>query len=672
MTSTSGRSDLSRRGLLGVGVLAGAGALVMPAAAAHAGPAAQPPRARATWPGELGSLAFGPVPSRNPTAVPVSSSSFEVARTWSFDGAPGATGGIEKTVGRDLTFGGVVRVRAGSPAAWPRLKQWMTAPPAAAVLRLRGWTRTERVVGGHGAYLSIEFYDKNNKRLGFGQGIGVTGTQGWTRLSAVATVPRNATRMSVNCLLNGTGTAYFDHISLQRVHLLVPAHSPTVDLTVRDTAVVPGLLGMGLQDNGHAWASYGRMTRPQRDLITERLAWMRPSWLRTFVDRSWWERRPGDYRFDGAEIGGVAAAMAAYAAVGARINVVMWRPTDWRPADTARLADCFDALLGWVRGRGLQVDAVTFVNEPDREYTGSSDDYLAVLQGLRQRLHRAGWSGVDVVGGDVAASPQFYSAAVSDPTRSSDMLSFHTYVAHEESLHAPLYRAQEFVDMSGSSTSRPPIMLWESNATSRTGRHAFSPGRAKDGRLTVERYPSMLTWTSYALQALATGVQGICYWETMDSFYQGNRGYLMEFGLWEGTHRDVALRHSYHLFGLLSRYIQPGADLISIQADRRAALVTAAVRNPDGSRALYLLNPWPDPTTAALTLPGWESQLREHRWTRATADQVVRRQQAVLRGSVVRLAGGRTLRTSVPGESLVVLVSEPAGSATATPAPLAR
>ncbi|MGD0855669.1 MAG: RHS repeat-associated core domain-containing protein [Dehalococcoidia bacterium] len=83
-------------------------------------------------------------------------------------------------------------------------------------LTFSGMVRTSGVSGGNGVYCKIDYYNASNNLIsGASVQTGyVTGTQGWTRLSAIATAPSNANYACLQLILSGSGTAYFDDIKL--------------------------------------------------------------------------------------------------------------------------------------------------------------------------------------------------------------------------------------------------------------------------------------------------------------------------------------------------------------------------------------------------------------------------------------------------------------------------
>jgi hypothetical protein len=82
---------------------------------------------------------------------------------------------------------------------------------------LTGWIKTTGVVAsaGEGAYFAVGFADGAGSWIGTSTYTNVlTGTQGWTLVTVTVTSPANAATATVSTRLNGTGTAWFDDVTL--------------------------------------------------------------------------------------------------------------------------------------------------------------------------------------------------------------------------------------------------------------------------------------------------------------------------------------------------------------------------------------------------------------------------------------------------------------------------
>jgi hypothetical protein len=86
--------------------------------------------------------------------------------------------------------------------------------------RYSGWVKTKDLTGpDSGATFCIEWSDKDGKWLGGSYPSGIAGTNDWTLISGIATVPDEAGTCTFSCYVRRgmTGTAWFDDLEIVRV-----------------------------------------------------------------------------------------------------------------------------------------------------------------------------------------------------------------------------------------------------------------------------------------------------------------------------------------------------------------------------------------------------------------------------------------------------------------------
>ena len=86
--------------------------------------------------------------------------------------------------------------------------------------RYSGWVKTKEIAGSDsGATFCIEWSDNSGKWLGGSYATGISGTNDWTRITGVASVPDEAGRCAFSCYVRRgmTGTAWFDDVEIVRV-----------------------------------------------------------------------------------------------------------------------------------------------------------------------------------------------------------------------------------------------------------------------------------------------------------------------------------------------------------------------------------------------------------------------------------------------------------------------
>ncbi len=623
---------------------------------AFAAPPAQSaaPQTATAYRDELGPDVFGADALGVPQPMPVEDPAFEEgAPEWERVADEPATVEIRHGVGRGDSGGAVVTVPSSAPVAWPNVGQRTAAPPARTLLRLTAWVRTNEVADGYGAYLGIDYYDATGSRITWSQSGSVRGTQDWSRLELLGEVPANTTTIAIRLLLNGHGQAVFDDVTLEAYASLdEPAHSPHVRLHETEDVLNLDVEGVGVENNVYAFVP-GVLTREQRRTVEERLAVLRPTWVRVFTDTNWWATAEG-YDFSGPMVQALLADLRLYDRLGARANLVMWRPLDWDPSRYGEMADAMVALLRWLRAQGVgNLAALTLYNEPNGEFPGSPSEYVEMYQTVAAALRQAGLDDIELVAGDTSQGGDAFFDTVVPPLRGlAGWSSYHEYVDYRTSLTIPTLHARNRVEVARDA-GLPRLFLWESNLTGGVGAGTYSPG-THDGVLLPERYPVALKLAAYHLQALAGGVTGVSYWEAFDMRYGGPDAPLMSFGMWSSAEDGLRLRPTYYSVQLLSRFVRPGATITRIASVPDRTVLAYGVRNRDGSRLVYVLNPWDREVQVELDLIGTGSTALRYHVDERSVTEAIDQRRPVLRPQPRRVFDGQVLRDVLPPESLVL------------------
>ncbi|WP_391202755.1 RHS repeat domain-containing protein [Psychrobacillus sp. L4] len=107
------------------------------------------------------------------------------------------------------------------------------------IYTISGYLKTADLTG-KGSYLAASFYNSNNQLILNGKTQTLTGTNGWTRVSASFTAPVGTSSFQVYCYVEGTGTASFDGVQFNYGEV-VPSYSAnengSFELTSGGTAV---------------------------------------------------------------------------------------------------------------------------------------------------------------------------------------------------------------------------------------------------------------------------------------------------------------------------------------------------------------------------------------------------------------------------------------------------
>lgn len=574
------------------------GVLVLPSGAAPSLAASDP--AASSW---LGASLFGCSLS-GLRAVPLGALR-SGSRDWSFAAAAGASGELDRAGGPPSVQSATITAASAGLAAWRRN---LPAPSAGSVLRFTAHVSTENVAGGFGAYLAVSYRSASGSQLGVDESVPALGDVAGALGDAEvwSTVPAGAATVALELVLDGAGEASFTSPALASA-APVAASAPS-SVTLTPTSTVLGRLdtGFGVQTNPFEFSSMNGFSAASGATEASRLKALAPAWARVFVSTAWWAT-PTGFDFDTPMAEALLAEAQLYAAIGTRLNLVVWEAPSWSPPYGALAADLV-VLLTWLKAHGAaDVGLVTLGNEPDSGLipgTGtygkmfpSVVDYEEAMVVVRQALDAADDSGIGLVNGDVAvAGDGFARATAAQLSSDSAQLSFHLYVPYRASLCAPVLRAGEMAELAAS-TGRSAV-LWESNLQGGSGHDpTFSPGDV-GGVLLSSTYGDALKLAAFYLQALASGVTGISYWEAMDMSYPS--GDLMQYGLWGAS---GPVRPVYFAYELLSRLLVPGSSLRAVSGGTGSVIAYEAVE-PNGGTSLLVLNPWASSVRVHLQVPG--------------------------------------------------------------------
>jgi hypothetical protein len=109
-----------------------------------------------------------------------------------------------------------LRVPAAAPLEWYQANRRAEPIRRGATYTLSAWVKTEDVRDGAGAYISINYFDGNGKRLGCFDSPGKqTGSAAWKCLASTGPVPDGTSELRVILCLHGRGTAWFDDVQVE-------------------------------------------------------------------------------------------------------------------------------------------------------------------------------------------------------------------------------------------------------------------------------------------------------------------------------------------------------------------------------------------------------------------------------------------------------------------------
>ncbi len=132
-------------------------------------------------------------------------------------------------------------VSDGAEATWISTRQSHIRIEGGAYYAFRAWVRAENVKGNAGWYLHIG--NSSNSMMHAPMAIGGAGTYDWKEVKVEFTAPAEADMADIGTVLRGTGTAWFDDVSLEAsshgavgAHVLNPERLPGIKEIGADSA----------------------------------------------------------------------------------------------------------------------------------------------------------------------------------------------------------------------------------------------------------------------------------------------------------------------------------------------------------------------------------------------------------------------------------------------------
>jgi len=153
----------------------------------------------------------------------LSNSGFELGRPggkyvkhWQPSTAPGVTCERRFDEPYDGQACAVVAVGPEAQVSWHQMYQSARNVGVGQTLALSAWARTRDARDGVGAYISLNFFDGDERRVDYRDSESkLVGTTQWTRLVVTAQVPERTAEARAILLLHGHGEAYFDDVQLE-------------------------------------------------------------------------------------------------------------------------------------------------------------------------------------------------------------------------------------------------------------------------------------------------------------------------------------------------------------------------------------------------------------------------------------------------------------------------
>jgi len=476
-----------------------------------------------------------------------------------------------------LSDSGRVSVFISTPAGhedlsvWPAWSQSMVLPEGIDVLRLTAKIRTD---GAHQAYAALNYYDSSGERITWQQSRSIEGTHDWCEVSLYGDVPPETNRISVDLHLYGDGRAWFDSVSMIGWH---SGDEPGREITLSiGNMVNDDITGFGFQLNPFLFMRV--LNNADEARVRERIDYLDPEIVRVFVDTRWWDPRgtgAGPTDWEGPDMRALYSVLDV--STDTSVNIVMWRPNDWNEGNVAKMVRSMGGLLAHLKDRGYDnIEYLTLYNEPDLECGLGADGYIRMYDMMAEELEVRGLD-TRLVCGDVATGTP---GDFADCPGVSDF-SYHEYINFfQGGLAGTFYRMDSCLE----EASGGQLVVWETNVRGKDA-GTCSPGTGVSSPNVLDEVPPAIMLAQFVTGGLSRGISGMCYWDFCDMRYPGC---MMEYGLMDSR---LEPRPAFYVYSTFTRLIERGADVYRIDGDL-GDIAAALVDNPDGSRYLFIVNPY--------------------------------------------------------------------------------
>ena len=424
------------------------------------------------------------------------------------------------------------------------------------------------VHGGNGVVVSLGFYDNDNKRVNHVDTFVGPGTIERRSARMWAEAPEGTATVKLLLLLHGFGEAHFSEMRVMRLGTAGPPpdeQGVVVSLSDEQTTT---LIGFGFEDDGWFYnqENAARGVGPDDFRIREeRLAWMRPDYVRMFFWYNDWNPSldAETFTWESDNMLSHYRTLDLYQRLGARVNVcgVEWAVKDpWE--NPARLARAIGALLEHlIVDRGFTcIQDYTLTNEPDIFFARaverpaqSFDTFVELHERVADEFERRGLN-LNIVGSDDGNNRAWFQQCVAhdDYYALSDMFASHFYFSASD---APLVEnilgdRIAMLDERASDGGRKDFVVAELG---------FQDERTKppDVNPLMREYPYAMMSMSTFLDGLNAGVAGWSVWCVHEMYYPGGAT-PMRFGLWDFEPPAWPVRPVYHALALMTRNSKTG------------------------------------------------------------------------------------------------------------------
>lgn len=268
------------------------------------------------------------------------------------------------------------------------------------------------------------------------------------------------------------------------------------------------------------------------------------------------------------------------------------------PMDYDEWAENYAALIRHlieVRGYSC-VNEITPMNEPDGGPLLTSEEYIEMAKTLDARFKKEGLrEKVRFNLSDNTDTRTFYLKDCAENLQEvADIFNSHTYIfGYDTPNHVIFDWEKNNVNIAAGAGKKHLVGEFGSN-------QCVGATRQRD----IDRYERGVLMTRLVLNFFNAGASGVSYWSLIDQYYGKDADYeqMQQLGLWkyireayktDSTYTriqtDYEVRPQYHSYGLLTRFIKPGAEIYPLDLGDDFAIGTAFL-NSDGKWNYLLAN----------------------------------------------------------------------------------
>lgn len=228
------------------------------------------------------------------------------------------------------------------------------------------------------------------------------------------------------------------------------------------------------------------------------------------------------------------------------------------------------------------INEITPMNEPDGGPLLTSDEYIKMAKVLDARFKREGLRDkVRFNLSDNTDTRTFYLADCAKKLQEvADIFNSHTYIFGYDTPNHLIYDWEKNnVRIAADAGKKHLVGEFGSN-------QCVGASRQRD----IDRYARGVLMTRLVLNFLNAGAAGVSYWSLIDQYYGKDDNYeqMQQLGLWKYIKEayktdsvytrissDYEVRPQYYAYGLLTRFLKPGAEIYPMEMGEDFAIGTA-------------------------------------------------------------------------------------------------